>query len=167
MSEPNEFSEINALLKRVDKANPAPADIEQLRKVLTQYPMISRLNGDLASTAEHIIIKYASPTHIATRISIEKFCEYQRDQLGYKAASPLERLLIENVVISYLHLYVTQNRYESSIQSNSTFAQADYWERKLNAHQRRYLRAIETLARVRKMNINVQINIGDNQVITG
>ena len=53
----------------------------------------------------------------------------------------------------------------------TNLAAASYWERKLSAVQYRYLRSIETLARVRKlMGIQmVQINIaaeGGQQVVS-
>ena len=52
-----------------------------------------------------------------------------------------------------------------------SLASASYWERKLSAIQHRYLRAIETLSRVRKlMGVPmVQINIateGGQQVVS-
>ncbi len=48
----SEFSEINALFQRVDKAKPNPADIEKLREVLTKYPALSQLGGNLARQVE-------------------------------------------------------------------------------------------------------------------
>jgi hypothetical protein len=40
----------------------------------------------------------------------------------------------------------------------------EHIETVLSATQRRYLRAIESLARVRKLHITLQINIGEKQV---
>ena len=46
-----------------------------------------------------------------------------------------------------------------------TLDQGMYWDRKLAASQRRYLRACETLARVRKLTgATVQVNIGERQI---
>lgn len=44
------------------------------------------------------------------------------------------------------------------------FKNAAYWERRLNSAHRRYLRAIETLAKIRKQGLAVQVNIAVNQI---
>ena len=62
-------------------------------------------------------------------------------------------------------------RYQNAVAGSCSFDASSHWERKLSSVQRRYLRAIETLARVRKlMGIPmVQINIateGGKQVVS-
>lgn len=46
-----------------------------------------------------------------------------------------------------------------------TLAKVGWWERKLSHHQRRYRKTCETLARVRWLSVNVQVNIGQHQTI--
>ena len=162
----SEFSEINALFQRVDKAKPNPADIEKLREVLTKYPALSQLGGNLARQVETQILLHACPTQQSARISIEKYCAYLRNQWGHESATPLERTLIEHVALCWLRFHLTELRYESNMQENLTLAQADYWERKLSTHQARYLRSVETLARMRKLQINLQINMAHQQIVT-
>jgi hypothetical protein len=53
------------------------------------------------------------------------------------------------------------------MRENLSLAQGEYWEKKLSANQRRYLRAVETLARIRKLNITVQVNVADKMIVTG
>jgi hypothetical protein len=46
--------------------------------------------------------------------------------------------------------------------NSGTLEQGEYWEKRLSAAQRRYLRACETLARVRKLTLGtlaLQVNI--------
>ncbi len=163
----SEFTEINLLFQRVDKKNPAPEDLTKLRETLTKYPALSSIGGDLAGQVERQIIEAAIPTQLGARISIQKYCEYQRDELGYKTATALERSLIQHAVLCWLRFHVCEIRYESATQGSLTFAQADFWERKLSIHQKRYLRAVETLARIRKLNINIQVNVAEKMVVTG
>jgi len=83
-------------------------------------------------------------------------------------ATPLERLLIENVATTWLTWQITVYRYEGTVNGaqGCTLTKAKYWEDRVNAAQRRYLRAVETLARVRKIEhgIALQINIADKQI---
>lgn len=56
--------------------------------------------------------------------------------------------------------YRVEVRYTGFINKGGPFDEGNYWERKLSATQRRYLRACETLARVRKITGSTyQINI--------
>jgi len=160
-----EFSEINALFRRAHKENPKPEDVEMLREVLEKYPALSSITGELAGQAEKEIIGHAYADHPGRALALHKHCELQRDELGYKSATALERLLIQHIVLCWLRLYLTELRYETAMR-DATLLQGVYWEKKLSANQRRYLRSIETLARIRKLSINVQINMAHQQIVT-
>lgn len=73
-----------------------------------------------------------------------------RADMGYEGASAVERSLIEHVCLCWLRLYATELRYEVNMKE-ATLAQGEFWEKKLSANQLRYLRSIETLARVRRL----------------
>ncbi len=163
----DEYNNLIALFKRVDKKNPPQADIEQLEDHLRKYPNLSRVGGDLVRHAQSSIIEDAFPTANGVRLSVEAYCKLQREELGYKTATPLERSLIEHVCLCWVHLYTTELRYGDRMKGNLSLAQGEYWEKKLSANQRRYLRAVETLARIRKLNITVQVNVADKMVVTG
>jgi hypothetical protein len=163
----DEYNNLIALFKRVDKKNPPQADIEQLEDHLRKYPNLAHVGGDLVRQARLNIIEDAFATANGVRVSVEAYCKLQRDELGYKSATPLERSLIEHVVLCWLHLYTTELRYEQRMRENLSLAQGEYWEKKLSANQRRYLRAVETLARIRKLNLTIQINMAHQQIVTG
>jgi hypothetical protein len=62
-------------------------------------------------------------------------------------------------------MYATQWRYEATIGGNPSLRQAEFWERRLTSVQRRYLRAIETLARVRKVAPKaLMVNVAQQQI---
>ena len=162
-----EYTDLIELFKRVDKKNAPKADIEKLEDYLRKYPKLAYVGGDLVHSVQKNILEDAFSTGPAVMVSVEAYCNLQRDELGYKTATPIERLLIENVVLCWLRLHLCELRYQSAMEKNISLTQAMYWEKKLSAHQKRYLRAIETLARIRKLNLNIQINIGEKQLITG
>lgn len=78
----------------------------------------------------------------------------------------LERLLVQQVVLTWLKLGHTEWHHEHIlVNGHMTIQVADFWERRLSAAQRRYLRACETLARVRRLGLPMlQVNIGAQQV---
>lgn len=88
--------------------------------------------------------------------------EFMRKDLGYENASPLERLLIQQVTLCWLNLNIVEFRHSNLMQQSITLTLGMYWEKRLSAAQRRFTRACETLARVRKLSRNnpaLQFNI--------
>ncbi len=163
----SEADEINRLFKSVDKQNAPPADVEKLRQFLGKYPLLSSVTGDLAKQVQQEMLARAYPTQKGRALSVEAYCQHQRNELGFETATPLEKSLIAHAVLCWLRLYVCELRYESRMEENLSLAQGDYWERKLSTHQKRYLRSIETLARIRKLGINIQVNVAGKMVVTG
>jgi hypothetical protein len=147
-----------------NRDKPSAKDIEKLKQYLALNPDIALNLGDLSIQAELQIIENAI-TQQGMAICTGQFCNDMRFKLGYKTATAIERPLIEHVVLCWLRLYVMELTYEATMKSSKTLAQGRYWEDRLSINQKRYLRAVETLTKVRRLNINLQINIGDKQVI--
>jgi hypothetical protein len=147
----DDITELRALLKATSKAQPAQADLAKLKAALAAVPKLADVLGNLAEQAELQILQNAVPNDIGFALAVSKRCEVQRNELGYEDASPIERSLIEHVCLCWLRLYVCELRYETNTKSSQTLAQGAYWEKKLSSHQRRYLRSVESLARVRRL----------------
>jgi hypothetical protein len=90
----------------------------------------------------------------------------QMDALGLDTAPPLERLLIQEVGVSYVQLNCARADYEAIQARSSSVRERIFWEHRLTGAQRRYCRACETLAKIRKLNLTIQVNInqGGQQV---
>jgi hypothetical protein len=138
------------LIKSIDKDDPRPAHIQALRHMLRDHPDLWRVSGDLASAAAfNLADRLNSLPHISE--SLKCGWRAMKDDLGYPVAPPLERLLIEQVVLCWLHMYLVDLEYSTVTHKPIDHASADHWERRLSAAQRRYLRACESLARIRKL----------------
>jgi hypothetical protein len=75
-------------------------------------------------------------------------------------APPLERMLIEHACVCWLRLAVMEIRYSCVVNANNTLTQMELTERWLTEAQKRFNRACESLARVRKLaRPPVQINV--------
>jgi hypothetical protein len=86
-------------------------------------------------------------------------------ELGFDTAGALERALIDHVVLCWLRLQLTEQQYTGNTRAGGTLQQGEFWERRLSAVQRRYLRACETLTRIRRLALPVmQVNVGEQQV---
>ena len=150
------------LLRKTDKKRPKQEDVQALRKMLTETPALWRKCGDIAEQAMlHTVQKVQA--NEALKSSLTMGLDVIKDDLGYQNAPALERLLIDHVVMCWLRMGLTEYQYTSlTIGESVTLPVGDYWERRLGAAQRRYLRACETLARVRKLTRRtpaLQVNI--------
>jgi hypothetical protein len=85
-----------------------------------------------------------------------------RQQFGYEEGSPLENVLIEQILVCYVNLYVLEINSAGKLCESHSTETGLYWDRRLTGAQRRFRRACETLARVKKLSRNnpaLQFNI--------
>jgi hypothetical protein len=93
-----------------------------------------------------------------------------REELGYCEAPPFERALIDHAALCWLRLQIVEQWYsERALQGTHSIEVGWYFEKRLAATQKRYLRAIETLAKVRRLTrgvtvVNVAAPGGQQQV---
>jgi hypothetical protein len=96
-----------------------------------------------------------------------------RNELSYVGAPVLEQLLIQQAALCWLKLSLVDLSYSNVMKQSITLTLGVYWEKRLSAAQRRFTRACETLARVRKLSRNtpaLKFNIatsGGQQVNVG
>lgn len=155
------FEEFQALVEAVDKDNPDHRQVAQLRGWFEEYPGLWAAFGDLNAFVQLKIIDRVAGGKSGS-LAIERGVTVMRQDLGYAFAPPLEQLLIDHTLVCWLRLQDTEWRYTQQISGSMSLQLANYWERRLSAAQRRYLRACETLARVRKITRQtpaLQVNI--------
>lgn len=147
----------------------ATEDGQRLAEMLRAHPDALPWLTDLGYTAAKRAIEILEPSP-ATKGILRGAIDRLRDSLGHAEASPAERLLIDQVMLCHLRLYIAEQEYNAVVNDDPSRGVATHWENRLSAIQRRYLRAVETLARVRKLlgGPSVQINIaaaGGQQVV--
>lgn len=158
---------LDDLITRTDKEDPDPEDLALIRKILRKSDLWQR-RGDLAKVARKIVIEEL-PQSAFGKESVRVAIDHIQNGMGYESAPMLERLLIDQVVISWLRHYQVELDYSGMRLSGPvTLHVATYYERRLSAAQGRFLRACATLARIRKMAGRtpglMQLNIGAQQV---
>jgi hypothetical protein len=92
-------------------------------------------------------------------------CRKLKESLGYEKANPLEQLAIEQIVLCWLNYHQTELCYANSFTKSSNRESDLYWGKQLTFANRRYNWALETLYRMRKMNLVMQVNTSRNQIV--
>jgi len=152
------------LVEKTATETPSSEDIEALERLLEENPSLWFLVFDLADMAEEQILQRLPPLD-RVRVGLKTRLKELRRELGYEGASALERLLIEQVALCWLQHHLTEALHAEKMKGTVPLSYADFLDRTLAASQRRYLRACETLARIRKLTRStLQVNIGERQI---
>lgn len=139
------------LLQRVNQANPSEKDRKALRERFKEDPALWQNIADLAKYTENKILDdYCSSSFMSREAYREKLTAL-RDELGWNNASHIEKGLIEQVCLNWLRLNIMEMIHYSKMKESHSIETGIYWEKTLTTTQRRYLRACESLAKVRKL----------------
>lgn len=157
--------EFVALIRRMEKDKPNPKDVSEFRKLLANHPTLWAMAGDMARIARDKMLAGLNANALIRESVEEGIRRYARDLAGADAPV-IERLLAEQAALCWANCYLTQYHYHQVFSESVTLNQGLYWEKRLTTVQRRYLRALETLARVRRVlrPQALQVNIGAQQV---
>jgi hypothetical protein len=135
-----------------------------IREALDELPELVWHLSNVAEVAEHNLMKeMTGEGNLLTKEIVPRQLAAMREELAGPAPSPLERLLVERVVATWLQLHYFEARYAASM-GNLTMPQSEHHQKRIDRAHRRYLSAIRTLAQVRKLGPALQINIAEKQI---
>jgi hypothetical protein len=160
-------SKIDAFIDVVQQAykkNPKEKDLAELRKWLNEFPELWHIIFDASRLIEENFVRNMVQERAAI-IALHKNIEEIRNGLAYNKSSMMEMLLIDNIVVSWLSVQYATYQMTTRMNQEEKIVILEFWERRLTAAQKRYLRACETLTRVRRLmsaKPNVQVNIAAN-----
>ena len=146
----NEHVEFIELWKNVNTDNPKPDEIKEIRKLFGNNPQLYFEKCDMVQSAIENIIDLTKG-NLLSKESLRMNVQAIQLNLGYNDALPIERVLIEQVALNWLRMVCTEFSYTYITNSAANLKSLVYWERRLSMTQKRYLKAIETLARIRKI----------------
>lgn len=119
--------------------------------------------GDLAGQARVSWLELISQGNPVIRDAVYRRMIELHREVGGTATSPLERLLVERVVLCWAQLHYVEM--VAARRTDVSMAQAESFQRRHSRTQQQYLSAIRTLACVRRLLVPVvQVNIGAQQV---
>ena len=148
------------LLRRAEEGDAEAAKL--VREGLSRESL-ARI-GSLVHNAEHSIIDRMMGKNLLARDSASAQLAVLKADLCGPDPSPLERLLVDRIALTWLQLQYFETVYTQSL-GELTIAQADSQQRRIDAAHRRYLSAIRTLAQVRRLAVPMmQVNIAERQV---
>jgi hypothetical protein len=142
-----------------DKAVPA------IREILDETPDLAWRLRNIGKMAERLLINEMGGKDLLAKEMMEHQLESMRSEIAGEDPSPLELLLTERIVATWLQVQLFEAFYASGL-GKHTLAQGSYYQKRLDRAHGRHLSAIRTLAQIRKMGPAVQINIAEKQINT-
>ena len=138
--------EVRALLLRAQEGDAAVLD--QLRELLDGRPELWKRMGDLVAHVEEALLTLAAGKSLLARESIRRRMDELRADLAGPSPSPVEKLLIDRVVICWAQCHLADLDGLQKAKAGSPRGDAD---RRQTAAQTRYLAAVKQLTVVRKL----------------
>jgi hypothetical protein len=143
--------------------------VPEIRQILDEHPGLAWRYVDVAHIAEDALIEEMTKEgDLAAKELIRCQLEAMREQIAGINSSPLERLLSERVVLTWLAVQLFEALYAQNMR-NLTIPQAEHHQKRLDRAHGRHLSAIRALAQIRKLlkgGAITQINIADKQINT-
>ncbi len=147
-----ELDDLASMLERVSTKKPKAADMEALQRHFDKDARLWRIVGNVAAHATGATIEAAYSSSALHCESTRRKIKELKEELGVGEASPIERMLIDQVALCWLRLHITETTYTNRLLADSHSTSTGlYWEKRLTGAQRRFTRALETLAKVRTL----------------
>lgn len=140
-----------------------PEATAALRAVLDEAPELWRGISDLATQAEGDLLAKATNGNPVLVAALRRGVQARRQELLGPSPSPLERLLVDRVVVCWLYLAYVETIFHHD--PNTSWAQGEQHQKRIDRAQKRYLGAIKALATVRRLEVPaLQLNVADKQI---
>ena len=154
-------TEVKALLQKAEQGDKTV--LPALRAYMDLAPGLWEQRGDMGQLTQTALIQHMAGKNLLVQENIARKCAALTKELAGPTPSPLERLLVERIVLCWLHLHCAEASYFTI--KDLSIRQAEFHQSRISKAQARYLAAIRTLAQVRRLGVPaVQINVGGQQV---
>ena len=157
-----EFAEFKALVKKASAGNKTM--LPALRTHLDKVPEFWQDEGNMTHLIQQTCIdRMFGKDEVAKECVMRATAAFIKELEG-PDPSPLETLLAQQIALD--RLYLQKLEYGIDVPGNDrTIAQARHHDRRVTAAHNRYMKAIKTLAQVRKLlGPTVQVNIAQQQM---
>lgn len=149
-----------AIFNRIDKKDPGKADIQKAEAMIRSNPHLWEIGAGAAGSTLNLFLEKITPDK-RTKLFLWAELLSIKERLGYGLSCQIEKLLIDQIMYCWAGVVYVERCVSEAITTSGSMRSLDHWQNTLTRYQNRYLRAIETLARVRKLNksISLQVNI--------
>src|SRR5215217_5126942 len=137
--------------------------IDACQSVPRLWETLSTLSSRAVASWIDLLAPDTPGAGIGRRATEQEIARKRREVAG-PDPSPLERLLAERVALCWVAATYADAEYTRKLKEGMSFREGEYYSKRCEQTNRQLLKAIESLARVRRLLTPMQINIGQNQI---
>jgi hypothetical protein len=157
------------LTKLLDKAQAGDQKaLDEIRPILDKADLWKTI-GDLGRRVQQAWLEALTGRGKLAREAFERRADGLRGELLASGDSPLERLLVDRIVLTWLQVAQADNACAAMLNSDDgySYRSAAFLQDRQDRANARHLKAIKTLASVRRLLVPaVQVNIAKQQIIS-
>ncbi|HTK38057.1 MAG TPA: hypothetical protein VL325_06150 [Pyrinomonadaceae bacterium] len=142
---------LQALVLRVDKENPDAAALVEMKRALDDLPAIVEQFGNVQLILRNSIISGLCAQSAFRIEATNRHIDQMKSEFDYDSSNFTERLLIDEIIMRWIRLQQMENDHKRVTYESHPIELQLYYEKRLHLTQQRYLRSLETLAKVRKL----------------
>lgn len=148
-NKPKEQNDLGSVLARCQTKTVKSKDLALLESELDANP---RAIAELGNLTQINITQMAKGfNNPGLLVILEKYVPKLKKDLGYDTAPKIQRLAIDAIALSWLRWQKTEYEHTWHSRQGLSLNQAAYWDKSLTAAQGRYLKALNTLAKIQKL----------------
>lgn len=154
-------AEFIELFDKINKDKPDPGDMRKVGAMLGKNPHLWQIGMGIGGSTLHAFLGKITKNE-SQQLIFEAEALSLKERLGYVSSNQIEKLIINQIIFCWAGVNYVENHVSAMLTTSGLqLSTLEYWQRTLTCYQNRYLKAIETLARVRKLNkgIAFQVNI--------
>jgi len=156
---------LEELVEKAGKGDKKP--LPEIRKILEESPELAWRSMDYGKLAEwHFVERMTNDKDFGSKELLRRQLAAMREEIAGENPSPLERLLAERVVATWLQIQLYEGLYAAGMYQSMNLNQGNYYQKRIDRAHRNHLSAIRTLAQIRRMGPSIQINIAQKQINT-
>ncbi len=141
-------ADLRACIKRANGGDKAA--LARVRGWMDNPGAVTMFKGDVAGRAMEQMVRAYSGSAVTREAVIAKLDSLRAELLGEGPACVIERLVVERVVASWLHLHVLEDHYAGGLDGMG-LEMAAFYEKAIAIAQKRYLRALKGLHDIRRL----------------
>ena len=137
--------------------------MHEIRQLAAKVPDWEREYYGPATIARRHLLEAVLGENLLAREAWERRAQALQKELAGPAPTPLERTLCERIASCWLDAHLADLTFAAKLQQGMTVAASEYFQRRQDRAQARYLAAVTALARVRRLLAPVvaQVNIAE------
>jgi hypothetical protein len=146
---------LSILVEKANRGKDNGPEVKELRTFLNEHEELATRPKFVAYSLQRAIMLKVTPGAGDFELFQREY-EARRDDLGWKDASPLERLMIERVTLCWVRLLWCENYNAAYMKGGVVMREAEFADKQLARAHSRYVKALESLARLRQVQVITQ-----------